>query len=53
MLDDIIVFCIAMIALETTGFSGKYSKFSGLIGGILMVILGLILIFDPSLLMFG
>lgn len=53
MLDDLIVFFIAMVTLEITGLTNKYSRFSHLIGGILMVIIGLLLIFKPDWLMFG
>lgn len=53
MLDDMIVFFIAMRTLELTGISGKYSSLSHLIGGILMLVLGIVLIAKPSLLMFG
>jgi threonine/homoserine/homoserine lactone efflux protein len=53
MLDDIVIFVLAMITLKTVGVSGKYSRFSRLIGGILMVIIGLLLAFRPEWLMFG
>ncbi len=53
MLDDLIVFFIAMITLEMTGITTKYAKISKLIGAILMIIIGLLLIFKPELLMFG
>ncbi|MFZ5425028.1 MAG: TlpA family protein disulfide reductase [Patescibacteria group bacterium] len=53
MLDDLFVFFTAMITLEMTGISTKYSRVSHLIGGILMLIVGLLLIFKPELLMFG
>lgn len=53
MLDDMIIFAIAMTTLKMTGISTKYSRYSSLIGGILMVIIGLILILKPELLMFG
>jgi len=53
MLDDLIVFFAAMITLRMTGLSTKYSRFSHLIGGAVMVIIGLLLIFKPELLMFG
>ena len=53
MLDDLIVFSVAMIVLKPIGVSGKYSLWVKLIGGVLMVLLGLIMIFQPSLLMFG
>jgi glutaredoxin len=53
MLDDIIIFGIAMVTLKLTGLSNKYSKWSHLIGGILMVIIGILMIFKPEILMFG
>jgi len=53
MLDDLFIFFTAMITLEMTGISTKYSRISHLIGGILMLIIGLLLIFKPELLMFG
>lgn len=53
MLDDLIVFIGAMITLRIVGLTNKYSRFSHLIGGILMLLIGLLLIFKPELLMFG
>lgn len=53
LLDDILIFIIAMITMKTTGISTKYSKYSHLIGGILMVVIGLLLVFKPEWLMFG
>lgn len=53
MIDDIIIFAIAMFTLKATGISTKYGKWSKLIGGILMIIIGLLLIFKPEWLMFG
>lgn len=53
MIDDLFVFITAMVTLKMTGISTKYSRFSHLIGGILMVIIGILLIFKPELLMFG
>lgn len=53
MLDDMIIFFIAMTTLHLTGITTKYSRISRLVGGIIMLIIGLILIFKPSLLMFG
>ncbi len=52
LIDDIIVFTIAMITMEATGISTKYNKYSHLIGGIIMVIIGILLIFKPGWLMF-
>lgn len=53
LLDDVIVFTIAMTSLKMTGFSKKYGNLSHLIGGIIMVILGLLLLFKPELIMFN
>ncbi len=53
MIDDMIIFIIAMTTLKLTGVSTKYGKISHLIGGILMLIIGLLLIFNPGLLMFN
>lgn len=53
MLDDLFIFFMAMITLEMTGLSTKYSRYSQLIGGFIMVIIGLFLIFKPEWLMFG
>lgn len=53
MLDDIIVFAISMITLEITGISNKYTKYSHLIGGIIMLIIGILMIFKTEWLMFN
>jgi len=53
LLDDIIIFVIAMLTLKATGVTTKYSKISSLIGGILMVIIGILLLFKPEWLIFS
>ena len=53
LLDDLIVFFTAMITLQLTGITTKYTRLSHLIGGIIMIIIGILLIFKPELLMFG
>ncbi len=53
MLDDIIVFAIAMKTLEIKSISSKFTRYSSLIGGIIMLILGAMLIIKPEWLMFG
>jgi len=53
LIDDIIVFVIAMKTLELTGISTKYGRWSHLIGGIIMLLIGLLLIFKPEILMFN
>lgn len=45
MIDDFIVFGIALYSFEKIGLTSKYSRWSNLVGGILMIVLGLILIF--------
>ena len=53
MLDDLIIFAIAIITLSRIGFTEKYQKWSTLVGGLLILILGLLLIFKPDFLVFG
>lgn len=53
MIDDLFVFFAAMITLEMAGLTTKYSRYSQAIGGIIMVIIGILLIFKPEWLMFG
>jgi hypothetical protein len=53
MIDDLIVFAIAMITLHAVGVQSKYARLSRLIGGILMLIIGGLLLFKPEILMFG
>lgn len=53
MLDDLIVFIIAMITFKVTGLSNKYSKYSHLIGGIIMLVIGILMAFKTEWLMFN
>ncbi len=53
MVDDIVVFAIAMITLQAVGIQSKYARLSRLIGGIIMLIIGVLLLFKPEILMFG
>lgn len=43
MLDDMIIFSIAMKTLELRGISSKYSRYANLVGGIVIFILGIYL----------
>ena len=52
LLDDLIVFFIAMFTMKITGISTKYNKYSHLLGGIIMLLIGVLLIFKPEWLMF-
>lgn len=53
LIDDIVIFVISMVTLKVTGLSTKYTKYSHLVGGIIMLIIGLLLIIKPELLMFN
>jgi len=53
MLDDIIVFVLAMLTLQLMGVTTRYKRFSNLIGGVLMLLIGVLLLFKPGWLMFG
>lgn len=52
LIDDLIVFFIAMFTMKVTGISTKYNKFSHLLGGIIMLLIGILLLFKPEWLMF-
>ena len=51
LIDDLFVFFIAMVTMKVTGISNKYAKYSHLIGGIIMVLIGILLFFKPEWLM--
>jgi cytochrome c biogenesis protein CcdA/glutaredoxin len=50
MVDDFIVFGIALYSVEKIGITSKYANACHLIGGVLMIILGFLLIFARDLL---
>ena len=52
LIDDLVVFFIAMFTMKITGISTKYNKYSHLIGGIIMLVVGILLLFKPEWLMF-
>ena len=52
LIDDLIIFFIAMFTMEVSGISTKYNKYSHLLGGIIMLVIGLLLLFKPEWLMF-
>lgn len=52
MIDDLIVFGIALYSIDKLALTTKYSKLSNLIGGVVMLILGLIMIFKPNIILF-
>lgn len=51
MLDDIVIFLIAMKTLKITAISNKYTKYSHLIGGVIMIVIGLLMLLKPEWLM--
>ncbi len=53
MLDDMVVFIIAVATLNITTASTKVGKYSSLIGGIIMLLMGILLIFKPEWVMFN
>ncbi|UZE93218.1 MAG: hypothetical protein ACKKMV_01900 [Candidatus Nealsonbacteria bacterium] len=53
MIDDFIIFIIAVLTLRITQASQKYLKAIKLISGILLLLLGLVIMFRPEVLMFG
>lgn len=53
MLDDIVVFAIAMITLRGVVINSKYARLSHLIGGLIMLLIGWAMLFKPELIMFG
>ena len=53
MLDDLLIFFLAIKTFEISGISKKYTKISGIVGGFIILVIGIILIVKPELLMFG
>lgn len=53
MIDDILIFFIAMKTLQISGVQHKYARYSHLIGGVVIFLLGILLVFKPEWLLFG
>jgi glutaredoxin len=53
MLDDLIVFYLAMSTLKITTVSNSLAKYSKLIGGVIMLIVGALMLLRPEWLMFN
>ncbi|MFW5793954.1 MAG: hypothetical protein ACOCV1_00490 [Bacillota bacterium] len=51
IIDDLVIFFIAIFTLRLTGISNRYVKYTHLIGGIIMLLIGLGLLFFPELLL--
>lgn len=52
MLDDLFIFLIAIFSLEMVKMTAKYSRYSHLVGGVVLIGIGMVLIIKPELLMF-
>lgn len=52
MIDDVVIFGIAVYTLHATGMTTKYRRFTLIFGGFLMYSLGMLLIFAPEALTF-
>ena len=53
LLDDLIIFAIATFSLKAVGMSSKFAKYSHLVGGILMLVIGILMLFFPNIIMFN
>lgn len=53
MADDLIVFFTAMMTLRVSGITTRYSRYSHLIGGAVLVVIGVLMLLRPEWLMFG
>ena len=53
MLDDAIIFVIAIVTLTATGMTSRFLRVSHLVGGAVMVAIGGLLIFAPEWLIFA
>lgn len=48
MLDDLVVFMIAVLTFKIASGKGTYSRFAMLLGGIIIILIGIALIFKPA-----
>ena len=53
MIDDLVIFTIAVYTLHATGLTKKYARFTLIFGGVLMYGLGMLMLFAPGLLTFS
>lgn len=52
LIDDLVVFFLAMFTMKVSGISTKYNKYSHLVGGLLLLLIGVLLLIKPEWLMF-
>lgn len=48
MLDDTVIFVAAMLTLQATGLASSYSRWSHLIGGVVLLVIGVLLVLKPE-----
>jgi len=53
LIDDLIIFAIAMKTLKIKGISNKYMKYSHLVGGLIMLLIGVLMLVKPAWLLFN
>lgn len=53
LLDDLAVFVVAMVTLQLTRMTGRFTRYSHLIGGAVLCLVGALLILRPELLTMG
>jgi glutaredoxin len=53
LIDDLIVFGIAVVTLKVSPLSSKIGKYAHLIGGLIMLLIGILMIFAPEILRFS
>ena len=53
ILDDVLIFVLAMKTSELTGMSTKYARTAHLVGGILMILIAILMVLRPEWLMFN
>ena len=53
LIDDLVIFFIAMKTLKLKGISNRYMKYSHLIGGLIMLIIGILMLVKPAWLLFN
>jgi threonine/homoserine/homoserine lactone efflux protein len=51
MLDDLLIFTGAMLAMEVTGLGTRYSRWARLFGGVILMAVGVMMIAKPEWLM--
>lgn len=52
LLDDLLVFSIAMFTMKVSGISNRYQRYAHLVGGLIMILMAIFLIFFPNFLSF-